>query len=57
MRRYKAARAVFRQPHRWVIARTYAWLGRFWHLAIERKTTTARSAPIYRLTRLIASYC
>ena len=50
-------------PRRWVVERTFAWLGRCrrlakdWERSIASSTTWAHIASIRMLTRRIARYC
>ena len=58
-----AAKGFVLLPRRWVVERTFAWLGRCrrlakdWEKSIESSTAWTTIAHIRRLTRLIATHC
>ena len=58
-----AAKGFVLLPRRWVVERTFAWLGRCrrlakdWEKSIESSTAWTTIAHIRRLTRYIASHC
>jgi putative transposase len=61
--RCDAAKGFILLPRRWVVERTFAWLGRCrrlakdWEKSIESSTAWTTIAHIRRLTRFIASHC
>ena len=63
VRRCDAAKGFVLLPRRWVVERTFAWLGRCrrlakdWEKSIESSTAWTTIAHIRRLTRLIATHC
>ncbi len=63
VRRCDAAKGFVLLPRRWVVERTFAWLGRCrrlakdWEKSIESSTAWTTIAHICRLTRLIATHC
>lgn len=63
VRRCDAGKGFVLLPRRWVVERTFAWLGRCrrlakdWEKSIESSTAWTIIAHIRRLTRLIASRC
>jgi len=63
VRRCDATKGFVLLPRRWVVERTFAWLGRCrrlakdWEKSIESSTAWTIIAHIRRLTRLIASHC
>jgi putative transposase len=63
VRRCDAAKGFVLLPHRWVVERTFAWLGRCqrhakdWERTIESFTASTTIAHIHHPTRLITSHC
>lgn len=63
VRRCDAAKGFVLLPRRWVVERTFAWLGRCrrlakdWEKSVESSTAWTIIAHIRRLSRLIASHC
>ena len=63
IKRSDAAKGFVLLPRRWVVERTFAWLGRCrrlakdWETSIASSTTWALIASIRMITRRTASYC
>ncbi len=63
IKRSDAAKGFVLLPRRWVVERTFAWLGRCrrlakdWETSIASSTTWAHIASIRMLTRRTARYC
>ena len=63
IKRSDTAKGFVLLPHRWVVERTFAWLGRCrrlakdWERSIESSTAWATIASIRILTRRTARYC
>jgi len=63
IKRSDAAKGFVAMPRRWVIERTFAWLGRCCRLAKDREATIASStawaiiASIRMISRRTTTYC
>jgi putative transposase len=63
IKRSDAARGFEMLPRRWIVERTFAWLGRCrrlakdWEKSIESATAWINIASIRLMTRRLATYC